>query len=498
MEEVQDPLLRVRGLSKSFGNVEVLHDIDLEAHGGSVLALLGENGAGKSTLVKILSGEYSPSMGVLTLQGMDYSELTPRQSRAAGIRVIAQEFHNAGSLTVAENIFLGAWPTSRGIVQHEVMRRKAQELLVDLGIILNVDASVESLSVAEKQLVEIARALAFEAKLLVLDEPTAALSHEEAQLLFEHLRSLSGLGVGMIYITHRLDEVFELADRLCILRDGRVTGAGPTTEFNRQRIIAAMLGSTERLESDRIRVEPGEVAIEITEGSASPYFQGIDIRAHHGEIVALYGQVGSGANECVEAMFGLRPLDGGEILVKKKAPDKRLRRSVARRIGFVPADRKSEGLIGERPARENVAITSWKRLATWGIWIRVGTESKVFRRWGDSLGIRPNHPGLPVVSLSGGNQQKVVLSRWLEHDCEVLLMVEPTRGVDVGARADIYDALRDMAASGACVLFATSDHEEVTLVADRAYVFSRGRLRAEIERSGIHSEVLLELAGSAA
>jgi ribose transport system ATP-binding protein len=493
--------LTARGVRKSFGGVEVLHGVDLDVAGGSILALLGENGAGKSTLVKILAGEYSPDEARIEIGDEAYSEMNPRSARAAGIRMIFQEFQDASTLSVAENVSLGRLPTRGGfLVSKRRMRRRAAAVLDQMNVKLDLDAPVGSLRIGERQVVEIARALSDEARVLILDEPTAALSQQEVDALFRYLRGLRDRGVAIIYITHRLDEVGALADRVEVLRDGEVAVVGETASFDRAALVSAMIGRTAAAVG---RPEPRgwelgeEPAIEFRRAELADVFEEVSLTVLPGEIVAVYGQLGSGSAELAECVFGLRKLTSGELHVRGRgAPDNGPASAIRLGVGFVPADRKREAIFAVRPVCENVAAPSWRRLSTAHFLIRRIAEIRAYLRWHRELHIRSrDDPLQQIITLSGGNQQKVVLGRWLESGAPVLVLVEPTRGVDVGARAELYRSMRGLAKQGIAILVATSDYEEVVQVADRAFVLSRGRVAAEFEGDAIRTSALLAAAG---
>ncbi len=493
-------VLSARAISKSFGGIEVLHAVDLEAIEGSILALLGENGAGKSTLVKIISGAYIPDGGEIGIGGELYSSLNPRAARAAGVGMINQEFQDAGTLSVAENISLGRLPAKGGFVSKREMRRRARRVLEQMGIQLNVDAPVGGLRIGERQIVEIARALSEQVRLLILDEPTAALSQGEVERLFEFLRRLREGGTALIYITHRLDEVHAISDRVQVLRDGSVAALGATGEFDRRALVEAMIGRA----SAGVARPPArdwtlgsEPAVELDAASSQGAFADVSLRLYPGEIVALYGKLGSGSAEVAETVFGLRPVTAGALRIARRevAPRGPLR-AIARGVGFVPADRKREAILAVRPVAENVAVSSWRRLARLGFVLSRMREARAYRHWHEALSIRSrNDPLQPISTLSGGNQQKVVLARWLERGSPVLVMIEPTRGVDVGARAELYRSMRRLASEGMAMLIATSDYEEVVQVVDRAAVMARGRIVAELEGEEITTGRLLTAAG---
>jgi ribose transport system ATP-binding protein len=473
--------------------------VDLDAVGGSVLALRGENGAGKSTMVKIIAGDYQADGGEIVVDGTAYGVLTPRQARDLGVAIIFQEFQDASTLSVAENISLGRIPNTRGIVSWRAMNQRAKQILDQLEVEIDPGRTVGSLRVGERQIVEIARSLSGSARLLILDEPTAALSHHEAQVLFDFIRRLRAQGVAIIYITHRLDEVTEVADRVQVLRDGNTSLLKPVAESDRREMIEAMIGrrmaevGRPKSATTTIGSQP---AIKWTNATSGTVFQDISLEVHPGEVVALFGKLGSGAADVGENAFGIRPLDSGTLEVQGKVAEfKAPTDAIAHGVGFLPADRKAGGAFLVRPIAENVAIANWPNLSKMGV-ISDRTEAGAFQRWRDKLTIRSrNDPKQRMGTLSGGNQQKVLLARWLERDSKALVLIEPTRGVDVGAREDIYRSLRDLAAQGVAVLVITSDYEEVVQVADRTYVMARGRMAAQLDGEEITTSRLLAAAG---
>lgn len=492
--------LALRRITKSFGGVKVLREVDLHTAGGEVLALLGENGAGKSTLVKILAGDYQPDGGELEIDGAIHRSLTPLTARRLGIRMIYQEFQDAGTLSVAENISLGRWPGKRGLVSWSAMYRRANSVLEQMGVDIDPAAPVSSLSVGERQIVEIARALSDEAKLLILDEPTAALSQQEVARLFGWVRRLRKSGVCIIYITHRLDEVFELADTVQVLRNGEVALTSRTEGVTRRQLVEAMVGR-----------DIGEVSRPANAGTLPAGVALISIRAlevgdevrrfsmdvHEREVVCLYGKLGSGTVQVAEACFGLRRATAGTLQLNAThgfpdGPSSAIRRGV----GYVPPDRKREGSLMNRPVIDNLAIASWGRLAWSRSVIFQSREMEAYQRWSKTLGIKAAAPRRqPIATLSGGNQQKVILARWLERASNPLVLVEPTRGVDVGARQEIYTAIRALAADGRAILVVTSDYEEAVQLADRVVVMARGEKVAEMTGDEVTTAKLLTAAG---
>ena len=486
-------------VAKSFGGVEVLHQVDLDAAGGEVLALLGENGAGKSTLVKILAGDYVADSGEISIDGESHRALTPISARRLGIRMIHQEFQDAGSLTVAENISLGRWPGRMGLVSWRRMRARAQDVLDQMGVDLDPSALVGSLRVGERQIVEIARGLADDAKFLILDEPTAALSQQEVDRLFAWVRTLRERGVCVIYITHRLDEVFELADRVQVLRNGDVALDAPTGTVTRRKLVEAMVG---RDIGEVSRPSDGgsasdEVHLDIRDLHVGDQVSGLSAQVRRGEVVCLYGKLGSGTNQVAEVVFGLRRPTGGTMRIGRvKGFPRSPGAAVARGVGYVPPDRKREGVLMSRSVVENLAVTSWGHLAWARSLISRSAERAAYDRWSGRLSIKSADPARqPVSTLSGGNQQKVILARWLEHSSDPLVLVEPTRGVDVGARQDIYRSVRELASEGRAVLVVTSDYEEAVQLADRVLVMARGKQVAELSGADVTTQALLTAAG---
>jgi len=496
---VADPFrLRARGIRKSFGGVEVLRGVNLDATGGSVLALLGENGAGKSTLVKILAGDYEADAGSIEIAGATHRSLDPVAARRQGIRMIFQELAAAPDLSVAENVMLGQLPSRRGFVSWRAVRSAAAKMLSELGVDLDLSAPVSSLRVAERQVVEIARALLGEARCLILDEPTAALSHLEVERLFAFLQRLRERGVAIIYITHRLDEVARVADRVHVLRDGASVLEGPAGAYGRAELVSAMVGKAlgEVQRPAPREHTPATTLLRFEQAACQGAFANLDLEVGDGEVVGLYGRIGSGTAEVAEAAFGVRRLTSGRL--EARAGGLGLHgpaQAIQAGIGFLPADRQRDGAFMIRSVAENLSAPSWSRLAAARLFIWSESEAAAYARWHDVLRIRSrNNPKQPIGTLSGGNQQKVLLGRWLESRSRVLVLVEPTRGVDVGARIEIYGSIRRLSEEGVGVLVVTSDHEEVVQLVDRAVVMSRGKITARLDGDEITVERLASAA----
>lgn len=494
-------VVEIEGLRKSFAGNEVLHGVDLTATGGRVLALLGENGAGKSTAIKILTGDYRADAGAIRVDGEVVNVKDPRDARDLGFRVIYQEFSDAPDLSVAENISLGALPARRGLVQWSRVSERASAVLRELDVDLKLDVRVGDLGVAERQILEIARAMAGSARLLVLDEPTSALSADEVDRLFAFVRRLRDQGVAIIYITHRLDEVDEIADDVVIFRDGSVVASGSIQDFDRSAMVSAMIGR-------QLSAEIAEIA-QSEEGSAHPptlslrgatidgLFSDISLSARPGEITSVFGRVGCGAVELSEAVFGIRKLDAGVMAFNDRAVQPKDPAAAIRLgIGFVPPDRKLQGLLIGLSVSDNLSVANWPGLARSGI-LQPSVLNRVWHRWRDALGIAAKAGARQdIATLSGGNQQKAMLGRWLERECKLLILVEPTRGVDVGARAEIYRVLDDLADRGVAVVAVSSDIEEVIRISHTVHVMSRGRIVDRFERPNIDRATLVTAAST--
>jgi ribose transport system ATP-binding protein len=494
--DLPEPLLRMRGIHKSFPGVKALDDVSLEVARGEVVALVGENGAGKSTLIKILSGCYRADAGQIEFDGSPLGRFSPEQAQQMGISVIYQEFNLAPPLSVAENVFVGRQPRSRaGMIAFGEMRTRTQGILDSLRLPLDARRTVETLSVAEQQMVEIAKAISFQARIIVMDEPTAALTEHETAVLFDLVRRLKGQGVSVVYISHRLEEVFEIADRVVVLRDGRNAGGMPVRDATVERIVHLMVGRelTEMFHKQAVPI--GEPVLEVRGLSrAASRVRNVNLQVRAGEIVGVAGLVGAGRTEIARAIFGVDRADAGTIRVAGRDAVIRTPRDAIRAgLGFVTENRKEQGLFLILAVRENVTAAGLARLARWDF-IRFAAERELVGSLITQLRIRTPSEEQEVRFLSGGNQQKVVLARWLALRPKVLLLDEPTRGIDVGAKAEIYALMGDLARQGIGILMISSELPEILGMSDRVLVVRGGTIAGELARADATQESIMRLA----
>jgi ribose transport system ATP-binding protein len=489
------PLLEMRGIVKTFPGVKALRGVDLSLRAGEVLALLGENGAGKSTLMKVLGGADRADAGAIIIDGRELHFHSPQDSRRAGVAVIYQEFNLVPGLTACENIFLGQEVTRAGFVAMHEERRRAAELFQRLGVKIDLDAPCRRLTTAQQQLVEIAKALAFDARIIVMDEPSAALTSHEVERLFEIIRDLKRHGIGVIYISHRLDEVFAIADRVTVLRDGLNVGERPIAQITRREMIEQMVGRELKDEFPKRSSSIGVTRLAVAGLTRGRAVRDVSFEVRRGEILALTGLVGAGRTETVRLIFGADRRDAGEIRIDGRLLAIRTpREAIAAGIGLLTEDRKLQGLVLGRSVRENFGLPNLGRLSTAGF-VRSGREREEFGRYVDSLKIKTPDQEERARNLSGGNQQKVVLAKWLARNCDVLIFDEPTRGIDVGAKYEIYLLMNELAAQGKAIVMISSEMPEVLGMADRILVMHEGRVTGEISDVSLATqEQMMQLA----
>ena len=487
-------LLSLRAITKRYPGVVALDGVDLEVQGGSVHALLGENGAGKSTLLKVLAGATAPDAGTIGFGGVDVRFERPRDALQLGITVIYQEFALVPELSAAANILLGMEPGHHGVIDRALERARATDALAQLGAGFDASTPLKLLTVAEKQLVELARALVRDAKLIALDEPTAALSHRETARLFERVRALKERGLGIVFVTHRLEEVRQIADRVTVLRDGRRIWTGGIRDVSDAEIIRHMVGRDVEMERVEGRAAPGDVVLEVRGLTREPSFRDVSLSVRAGEIVALAGLVGAGRTEVARCLAGADRWEAGTVTVSGRPLRPRSpREAIARGVVYLPEERKTQGLVLGMRVRENATLAVLKRLSRLGV-VRHGLERERAQRQVDELELRPPDIEREVQTLSGGNQQKVVMAKWLLADAAVLIVDEPTRGVDVGAKSEIHRRLRALADGGKALLVVSSELPEVLALADRILVMSEGVLRGELDARTASAERILALA----
>lgn len=490
--------LSVHGVRKAFADNEVLKGVDLAINGGEVVALVGENGAGKSTLTRVISGVHRPDSGRVEVDGEAVTFRHPQDAMARGIQVIYQEFrHNLfPHLSVAENLFVkeDGRRFGRVLVSRKEMARAASAAMADLGMDLDPHQRVGRLGVAEQQMVEIAKAMGHDLKVLVLDEPTAALDDRESEALFTQVRRLREDGVGVVYISHRLDEVFALADRVVVLRDGVVALSGRTGDLTRDQVVAAMVGRTvDDFYPKAANARPDGAALELDGLTCAGEFADVSLSVRPGEVVGLGGVLGSGRGSLLRALFGLERLDAGTIRVNGEAvrpgsPAAAIRAGIA----YLTPERGTDGLCAQRSVAENISLAALgAHTSRWGF-VRRAAERRAVRETMTGLKVRAASPDIAVGSLSGGNQQKALFGKWVMTRPTVLLMEEPTRGVDVGAKTEIYRIINELTADGVAVLMVSSDLPELVAMSDRVLVMRAGRLAAELTGERITQQAVLE------
>ncbi|HMC48441.1 MAG TPA: sugar ABC transporter ATP-binding protein [Caballeronia sp.] len=489
------PRLELRHASKSFGRVRALGDGSLALWPGEVHALLGENGAGKSTLVKLLAGVYQPDSGELLVDGQACTFANPAEARDAGLAVIYQEPTLFADLSIAENIYIGRQPRDRlGRIRYDEMNREVDALLQSLGVNLRAERLVRGLSIADQQVVEIAKALSLNANVLIMDEPTAALSLTEVERLFSIVRGLRERDAAILFITHRLDEVFALTQRLTIMRDGLKVFDAMTADMTIDSIVSKMVGRDLDTFYPKADVVPGEVRLSVRNLTRDGVFKNVSFEVRAGEIVALAGLVGAGRSEVARAIFGIDQVDAGEVHIAGK-PLQLGRPQAAVRAGLalVPEDRRAQGLALELSIARNASLTVLGRLVKHGL-ISSRSENALAADWGKRLRLKASDLDAPVGTLSGGNQQKVVLGKWLATGPKVLIIDEPTRGIDVGAKAEVYRTLAELVREGMAVLMISSELPEVLGMADRILVMHEGRISADIARADANEERVMSAA----
>jgi rhamnose transport system ATP-binding protein len=494
MTQTVTPVLSLEHVAKAFGSIQALDDVSIDLHAGEAHALVGENGAGKSTLVKLFAGVHMPDRGRVLAQGREVVLAGPADALAAGIAVIYQEPTLFPDLSVVENIFIGRQPLRAGRrIDRRAMHEQVEEIFRRLGVRLDPDRVARGLSIAEQQLVEIAKALSLDARVIVMDEPTAALSAVDVERLFRVAAALRESGVAILFISHRLEEVFALCRRVTVLRDGKLVLSQELAGLDADDLVRAMVGRG-LPERETAEQAVGDVVLDVQRLSREGVFRDVSFQVRAGEIVALAGLVGAGRSEVARAVFGVDRYDAGSVTVAGR----KLRRAsptaaMDAGIGFVPEDRRQQGLVMQASIMRNLALASLRRLSRLGF-VRAASERRFAADWALRLQIKYGRLSNPVSSLSGGNQQKVVLAKWLARRPRLLVVDEPTRGIDVGTKAEVHRLLDELAGEGVAILMISSELPEVLRVADRIVVMREGRLVAELGRAEATEERIVAAA----
>jgi len=487
-------LLEMKGIGKAFPGVKALEGVNLAVREGQVHALLGENGAGKSTLIKILSGAYTRDEGEIIFDGETADIKAPADAERLGISTIYQEFNLAPNMTIAENIFLGHLPSKAGKIDWGYVRSRSRELLDTLDVSLSVDQLTGELSVAQQQMVEIAKALNRNTRILVMDEPSAVLGERDIDNLFSVVRRLQATGIGIIYISHRLKEIFELADEVTVLKDGRYVDTKVVSEVTMDDLVKLMIGRDLTDIYPSRKGKPGDVVLTLSHIGQQQLARDVSFDLRAGEIVGLAGITGSGRTEVARVIFGADAKTSGEMtLFGKPYQPRSPKDAINHGVALVTEDRKRQGLLLKLQVYFNTTISGLDRLSRGGV-LNLKAEQKLVRKWIDNLRIKTPGTDFMVVNMSGGNQQKVVLARWLSLGIKVFIMDEPTRGIDVGSKSEIYQIMADLADSGVAIIMISSELPEVLGMSDRVMVMREGRMVKELSRAEASEEVVMQFA----
>ena len=495
MSQTQE-VLRLEKINKSFPGVKALSDVEFSLRKGEVHALMGENGAGKSTLMKILSGAYKRDSGNIYINGEQVEILNPKHSQNLGIAIIYQELNLIKRVTVAENIFLGRYPKKAGVVQWKQMIQDAQELFDSFEIDLDASAGLSSLSIAQQQIVEIIKAVSIDAKVVIMDEPTSSLTTRETEVLFHIINVLKSRGIAVVFITHRLDEVFAVCDRVSVLRDGCYIGTRNISEITKSEMISMMIGRELNQQYPAHKAKIGEEVLRVENlNDGNKFVKDVSFTARAGEILGFAGLVGAGRTETMRLIFGADKRASGKIFID----DKEIKinspvDAIANGIGFVTENRKEEGLLLNQPVQVNNSLVAYKRILRMNFCFDFKRERKFAEEYIETLRIVTPSPKQKALYLSGGNQQKVVLSKWLMNGPRIIIFDEPTRGIDVGAKREIYELINELAAKGNVIIVVSSDLEEVMGVSDRILVMHEGVISGEVQRDDFSQQLITEYA----
>lgn len=487
-------LLEMRGIRKSFYGNEVLHSVDLTLEAGTVLALMGENGAGKSTMMNILVGIHKRDGGTIKIDGQEVNIESPHDAQKLGIAMIHQELSSVVEMSVAENIYLGREPVKNGFIDYRKMYKDTEELLKNLNINLNPKTKMGKLRVADQQLVEIAKAVSQNARILIMDEPTSSITDREVENLYGIIRDLKMRKTGIIYISHKMEEVYTITDQITVLRDGASIATWNTKEATNDMVVKAMVGRELTEQYPKRDVEIGDTLLELKNFTQEGVFEDISFKLHRGEILGLVGLVGAGRTETMQALFGITKPDSGEVYLKgKKVEFRKPIDAIKSGIAYVTEDRKGEGLVLPMSIAHNITLPSMKELSR-KIFIKQKEEKDKVGKEITDLKVKTTSPNLAVKNLSGGNQQKVVLAKWMLKNPDVIIFDEPTRGIDVGAKAEIYKLMNEFVAQGKAIIMISSEMPEAMGMSDRILVLSNHKMSGELSKNEFNQKSLMKLA----
>ena len=494
MSAATAPFLEMKGITKQFPGVLALNKVDLSVYPGRVLALVGENGAGKSTLMKVLSGVHKRDAGEILLEGKSVEIANPLASRQLGISIIYQELSVLNNMDIAENIFVGRERKKNGFVDKKAQHAEAKALLARVGLTIDTHTKTSRLSTAQKQMVEVAKALSFNSRLIIMDEPTSSLTEAETAKLMDIIRKLRDEGVAIVFISHRMNEIFEISDEIAVMRDGEMVQHMITSEVNEQQVIAAMVGRDVHDLFVKEEAPIGDVALEVKNLSTKSFLKDVSFNVRAGEIVGFAGLVGAGRSEVMRAVFGIDPRESGEIFVHGQKVDIRSTVDALKAgLGFVPEDRKEQGLILKQTIRVNTSLAALSSVAkNW--FIDKKRETALTDEFVSKLRVKTPSNEQKIMNLSGGNQQKVVIAKWMATHPKVLILDEPTRGIDVGAKKEIHALMSELAKQGVAIIMISSELPEVLGMSDRIYVMHDGRIKGEIDRANASQESIMKLA----
>ena len=491
-----DIILTMKGIDKSFPGVHALDHVDLEIRKGEVLALMGENGAGKSTLMKVLTGIYKKDSGTITYEGKEVEFSNTREAQDAGIVIVHQELNMLGHLTVAQNLFIGREFMNGVKIDDKKMNEEAKKLFDKLNVDIDPTETMSNLTVGKQQMCEIAKAVSFDAKVIIFDEPSAALTETEIEAMFEIIRDLKKRDIAMVYISHRMDEIKVITDRVTVMRDGTYVGTIITADSTKEDIINMMVGRViyEDPKTQSMVKPDAPVVLEVKNLNAGKMVQDVSFKLHKGEILGFSGLMGAGRTETARALFGADPVDSGEIYINgEKVTIKSPRDAVRCGIGYLSEDRKRYGCVVQKTVAENTTMATMKNFMN-GLLINKKKEAEVAQQYVEALATKTPSVEQLVVNLSGGNQQKVVIAKWLTRDCEILIFDEPTRGIDVGAKNEIYKLMNKLASEGKSIIMISSEMTEILRMSDRIVVMCEGRKTGEIDIAEATQENIMNLA----